>query len=226
MFAIRKPDRPFRWPIILLFFLGAAFFVFWPQILGSGVFIGESDRLNSYLNMRLAEYDALLRLGRVPDWDSQMFGGFSLAALHWMNPGRDPIAYLLQHFSRDNVFWALGFTPILLIVAAGVTSFLYIRAVVNAEAAACVGALAYSLSVFSLHRAAQVDNAELTVVLVPLGLLFVRQADRKTLAAPFAGLTLVMTALTFWGFLQEVAYAFLFFGVYALYRAGLLARSN
>ena len=53
-----------------------------------------------------------------------------------------------------------------------------------------------------------------------------RQADRKTLAAPFAGLTLVMTALAFWGFLQEVAYAFLFFGVYALYRAGLLARSN
>ena len=32
-----------------------------------------------------------------------------------------------------------------------------------------------------------------------------------------------MTALAFWGFLQEVAYAFLFFGVYALYRSALLA---
>ena len=68
--------------------------------------------------MRLAEYDALTQFGRVPDWDSRMFGGFSLAALHWMNPGRDPIPYLLQFLSRDNIFWALGFTPILLVVAA------------------------------------------------------------------------------------------------------------
>ena len=36
--------------------------------------------------MRLAEYDALIQFGRVPDWDARMFGGFSLAALHWMNP--------------------------------------------------------------------------------------------------------------------------------------------
>ena len=35
-----------------------------------------------------------------------------------------------------------------------------------------------------------------------------------------------MTALAFWGFLQEVAYTFLFFGVYALYRSALLARHD
>ena len=176
--------------------------------------------------MRLAEYDALKQFGRVPDWDSRMFGGFSLAALHWMNPGRDPIPYLLQFLSRDNIFWALGFTPILLIVAATLTSFLYIRTVTNTDAEACVAAFAYGFSVFSLHRAAQVDNAELTVALLPLGLLCLRRTNRKTLAGPFAGLALVMIALAFWGFLQEVAYTFLFFGVYALYRSALLARQD
>ena len=219
---MRNADWKYRWSIVALFFLGAACFVFWPQILGSGLFIGESDRLNSYLNIRLAEYDALVHLGRVPDWDSRMFGGFSLAALHWMNPGRDPIPYLLQFLWRDNIFWALGFTPILLIVAACLTSFLYIRTVINADAPACAGALAYGFSVFSLHRAAQVDNAELTVVLLPLGLLCLRQTGRSKLAGPFAGLALIMTALAFWGFLQEVAYTFLFFGFYALYRTSLL----
>ena len=174
--------------------------------------------------MRLAEYDALIQFGRVPDWDARMFGGFSLAALHWINPGRDPIPYLLQFLSRDNIFWALGFTPILLVLAAGLTSFLYIRVVTKADMAALVGATAYGFSVFSLQRAAQVDNAELTVVLLPLGFLCLERTNRNVLAGPLFGLASVMTALAFWGFLQEVAYTFLFFGLYALYRSALLGR--
>lgn len=114
---------------------------------------------------------------------------------------------------------ALGFTPMLLIVAAGLTSFLYIRDVTEDDAPSFVGAVAYSFSVFSLHRAAQVDNAELTLVLLPVGLLCLRHADRDKIAKCFVGLALVMTALAFWGFLQEVAYTFLFFGAYALYRS-------
>src|SRR5262249_55068775 len=94
--SLSKIDSQYHWSIVLLFLLCAACFVFWPQIFGAGVFIGESDRLNSYLNMRLAEYDALTEFGRIPSWDSRMFGGYSLAALHWMNPGKDPIPYLLQ----------------------------------------------------------------------------------------------------------------------------------
>jgi hypothetical protein len=80
--------------IVLLLVCGVAV-VFWQQLVGAAVFIGESDRLNTYLNMRLAEYDALQAYERVPAWNPTMFGGFSLAALHWMNPGTDPIALYL-----------------------------------------------------------------------------------------------------------------------------------
>lgn len=45
--------------IIAVLLIGSVAAVFWQQILGFAVFIGESDRLNSYLNIRLAEYDAL-----------------------------------------------------------------------------------------------------------------------------------------------------------------------
>jgi hypothetical protein len=212
--------------IIAAVLIGSVAVVFWQQILGFAVFIGESDRLNSYLNIRLAEYDALKEYGRVPTWNANMFGGFSLAGLHWMNPGTDPIAYILQLLPRNEVFRALGFISILLVLAACCTSFLYIRDVTGADGPALVGGLAYGFSVFSLHRSAQVDNAELTVVLIPLGLLALRRAQPANLMRPMIGLTLVMTALAFWGFLQEAAYAFLFFGCYALYRGFTLRRMS
>jgi hypothetical protein len=92
---------------VLALLVGGVAVVFWQQLLGAAVFIGESDRLNTYLNMRLAEYDALRTYGRVPAWNPTMFGGFSVAALHWMNPGTDPIAFFLQLFPRDHVYQAL-----------------------------------------------------------------------------------------------------------------------
>jgi hypothetical protein len=80
--------------VVLALLIGGVAAVFWQQLGGAAVFcIGESDRLNTYLNMRLAEYDALRTYGRVPAWNPTMFGGFSVAALHWMNPGTPlPIA--------------------------------------------------------------------------------------------------------------------------------------
>src|SRR5262245_17069393 len=48
--------------VLVLLVCGVAF-VFWQQLIGAAVFIGETDRLNTYLNMRLAEYDALRTYG-------------------------------------------------------------------------------------------------------------------------------------------------------------------
>lgn len=208
--------------VAILLLAVAIIVVFWQQFAGLGVYIGESDRLNSYLNMRLVEYDALKEYGRVPAWNPNLFGGFSTAASHWMNLGTDPIAYLLQLFPRGEVFRALSFVSISFLLAACFTAFLYIRDVTSAQGASVIGGLAYGLSVFSIHRASQVDNAELTVVLIPLGLLALRRARPDNLVGPAIGLTLVTAALAYWGFLQEVAYAFLFFGCYALYRAAVL----
>ncbi len=83
---------------VLTLLIGGVAAVFWQQLIGAAVFIGETDRLNTYLSVRLAEYDALRTYGRVPAWNPTMFGGFSVAALHWMNPGTDPIAFFLQRF--------------------------------------------------------------------------------------------------------------------------------
>jgi hypothetical protein len=199
--------------------------VFWQQLVGAAVFIGESDRLNTYLNMRLAEYDALRTYGRVPAWNPTMFGGFSVAALHWMNPGTDPIAFFLQLFPRGRVYQALGYVSIALVLAACTTAYLYIRDLTSARIPAAIAALCYGLSVFGIHRIAQVDNAYLTLVLLPAAMLAIRRIRAGNLTRPFVGLTLSISALAFWGFLQEVAYAFCFLAAYALYRAAATWRS-
>ena len=171
----RAPEHEFssRAIVLALLVCGVAG-VFWQQFVGAAVFIGESDRLNTYLNMRLAEYDALRTYGRVPAWNPSMFGGFSVAALHWMNPGSDPIALFLQLFPRDRVYQALGYVSIALVLAACTTAYFYIRDLTGVRIPAAIAALCYGLSVFGIHRIAQVDNAYLTLVLLPAAMLATR----------------------------------------------------
>ena len=230
--SFAKISQPARFEDLLLrtmvfaLLLSAVALVFWQQLVGTAVFIGESDRLNSYLNMRLAEYDALRAYGRVPNWNSSMFGGFSVPALHWMNQGTDPVAYLLQLFPRDRVYEALGYVSIALVLTACISAYFYIRDLTNTRMPAAIGALCYGLSVFAVHRIAQVDNAFLTLVLLPAAMLAIRRIRSGHLIWPFVGLAFSMTALAFWGFLQEVAYAFCFLAGYALYRAAVSWRAE
>ncbi len=211
--------------IVLALLIGGVAVVFWQQLVEAAVFIGESDRLNTYLNMRLAEYDALRTYGRVPAWNPTIFGGFSVAALHWMNPGTDPIAFFLQLFPRGRVYQALGYVSIALVLAACATAYFYIRDLTGARIPAAIAGLCYGLSVFGIHRIAQIDNAYLTLVLLPAAMLAIRRIRAGNLIRPFVGLTLSISALAFWGFLQEVAYAFCFLAAYALYRAARSWRS-
>ena len=212
--------------IVLAVLTGGVALVFWQQLVGAAVFIGESDRLNTYLNMRLAEYDALRTYGRVPAWNPTMFGGFSVSALHWMNPGTDPIAFFLQLFSRDQVYQALGYVSIALVLAACGTAYLYIRDLNGARIPAAIAALCYGLSAFGIHRIAQVDNSYLTLLLLPAAMLAIRRIRADNLIWPFVGLTLSISVLAFWGFLQEVAYSFCFLAAYALYRAAVSWKSG
>jgi hypothetical protein len=205
--------------MVLTLLFGGVAVVFWEQLVGAAVFIGESDRLNAYLNMRLAEYDALQTYGRVPGWNANMFGGFSVAALHWMHLGTDPVAYFLQLFPRDGVYRALGYVSIALVLTACTTAYFYMRDLTGTKTPAAIGALCYGLSAFGLLRIAVMDNMYLVLVLLPAAVLAIRRTRAGNLVGPFIGLTLSMSALAFWGFLQEVSYAFCFLGAYALYRA-------
>jgi hypothetical protein len=88
------------------------------------------------------------------------------------------------------------------------------------------GGAAQPAAVFGIHAIAQVDNIYLVLVLLPAAMLAIRRVRTENLIRPFVGLALSMTALAFWGFLQEVAYAFCFLAAYALYRAAICWKSG
>jgi hypothetical protein len=134
---VRSDEFPLQ-ALVFAVLAGGVALVFWQQLVGVAVFIGESDRLNSYLNMRLAEYDALRTHGRVPTWNATMFAGFSVPALHWMNPGTDPLAYFLQLFPRAQVYQVLGYVSIVLVLAACTSAYFYIRDLTGARARAAI----------------------------------------------------------------------------------------
>lgn len=211
---------PFWW-VACAVIIVAALFVFSDHVFGDTTFIGDFDRLNSYLNIRLFEYDSIRAYGRVPLWNEGMFAGFSMAGLHWMNPVGDPVPWFLTLFGRDSLFRVLGYVSIASVALTTLFAYLYIKDITRPGLPAISGAILYGLSVFSLHRAAQVDNAHLTLMLLPLGLLAIRRAARATLLRSYLLLCLVLALLVFYGFLQEVGYVLIYFAAYALYRAGV-----
>jgi hypothetical protein len=193
--------------------------LFSPHLLGVATFIGDSDRLNSLLNIRLFEVRSIQTLGWVPEWNENMFMGYGMAGLHWMLPSYDPIGFISSLFPVDRLFWIAGFFAAGLVALAGWTAYVFIHDTVGRVFPAFIGAFLYCFSVFSLHRDAQVDSAELSLVLMPLGLLVLRRVGPHNLATSFLALAGLMAVLAIFGFLQEVAYIFILFGLYALYRS-------
>src|ERR1700687_1030827 len=199
--------------------LFAVFVSFFWQFIGKTNFIGESDRLNAYLNMRLGTYDAVTELGHAASWSFKMFGGFPTGSLPWMNTNSDPIAYLLNGCVRENLFPILGYLPAGFSLMACAAAFLYIREVTRSLFAATVAAVAFGLSAYSILRVAQGESLHLTTVLIPIGMLAIRWSAFNRIVPAICVLAFCMSALAAWGFLQEVSYAFLFFGAYALYNS-------
>jgi len=222
--SARRRERRYGW-LAGGVIAAAVLIVFGDHLFGVSTFIGDSDRLNSYLNLRLFEYDSIRTLGRVPLWNEGMFGGFSMAGLHWMNPGPDPIPYFLALFERGEIFRVLGYVSAALTALAGVSAYLYISDLARPGLPAVAGAVVYGLSVYSLHRAAQVDSAQMTLILLPLGLLAIRKAQSQALLA-YAGLAAILTVLCFYGFLQEAAYVMIYLGAYSLYRGAAALRAG
>lgn len=203
---------------------GMGIVLFSSHISGRGTFLGDSDRLNTFLNVRKFEVESLQKLGRVPAWNELMFMGFGTFGFPVMLVGSDPLAYLEALFPLGDLFRIAGYASFALVVLAGWTAYLFIKETCGEAFSAFVGAALYAFSTFSILRIAQVDSAFALLIVIPLVLLILRRLTAANSAQCFLGLTLLLAWLFSCSFLQEVAYAMLLFVAYALYR-GLWRRS-
>ena len=182
-------------------------------------FIGDSDRLNAFLNIRLFEFDSIATWGRIPGWCDSIFGGVSMAGLHFMLPAADIFAYFDWLFPRSDLYRIMSFSSIGLVVLAGWAAYAYIKDCCQQPLPALTGAVLYCLSAYSINRIAQLDASFTIQIYMPLAMILIRRTTPTNSTSAFILLCILNTALIMMTFLQEVAYVIILVGLYACFRS-------
>jgi hypothetical protein len=185
-------------------------------------FVGDSDRLNTVLSVRLFEVNQIQSRGSVSTWTDQQFMGYSMAGLHWILVGFTPLPYLLALLPTTDTYRALDAFAAVLLALAVVSAYLSLRAYTTGPVPAAAGALAYGLSAYVILRIAQLDVSFGLLIIVPLMLKVIRETRRENAARSFLWLLIGWAALFLLTFLQEVAYVSFLIGTYALFRSARL----
>ncbi|HEV3255773.1 MAG TPA: hypothetical protein VG013_02720 [Gemmataceae bacterium] len=206
------------WPdgAALAFLAAAAAWLFRLHLTGRALFIGNSDRLNTMLNI-LGFYAESLRRGKVTAWDETMFGGFNALALPYTFP--TPLAWLEAVAGKEHLFFIAGIGSCLLLAAAGCAAYAFIRDVCGHPFAALVGAVLYQFSALTTLKVSQNDMSFAVLIVIPLMMLLLRRIRPGNSVRSFLGLAALFACLLTCMFLQKAAYALMLGGGYVLWRS-------
>lgn len=189
--------------------------LFRAPLTGQATFIGDSDRLNTSLNVSKFEAESRQR-DESSAWNEFMFMGFGVyGPLYFPDPSAD----LLALFPMTRFYQICGWVSALLFAAAGFAAYAFIKDSCRHAFAAFVGASLYLFSAYSILKISQADYTFAILAHIPLAMLATRRAGTGNAGACFLGLTLVLTSLMNFTFLQEASYAVLLVIAYAAYRS-------
>ncbi len=181
-------------------------------------FIGDSDRLNTVLNVRVFEMVSILSRGSVPSWSEHQFMGYSIISLHWMLPGAPPLPQLLAMLPLADLYYALAVLATALLALAMVAAYWCLGAYSTGPVQRVVGALLYGTGMYTIHKLMQLDISFAALVAPPVLVGLVRVSRRDTAAWTFLGMAACWAFLVVFTVLQEIAYIGVLWGAYALYR--------
>jgi hypothetical protein len=186
--------------------------LFWPHLSGEATFIGDSDRLNHFLSI-LKFLTEGYRDGRIPTWSEHIFGGFPVVPFTMPYP--TSLLHLL--WPPEKLFAAAGVISCLLVILAGWAAYAFISDLRVGALPAFTGASLYILCAFGVLKISQNDITYSAIVLIPVGMLVIRNIRPGNLARSYLALFLVMGYLMTFAFLQKTAYALLLFAAYAAF---------
>src|SRR5437899_12363302 len=139
-------------------------FLFRHHLLRERVFIGDSDRLNSFLNILIHQVDGI-RHGGLAAWDDRMFMGLNAAALAYTFP--NPLTYVAALAPAKDLIWAAGLVSLALFVAASWAAYTFLKDSCRNVFAAWVGATMYQCSALAKLNIAQYDTRLEELIVVP-----------------------------------------------------------
>jgi hypothetical protein len=218
-----KPAGRLRLPradlLASLFFLVCAFALFRLSVFAGWTFVGDSDRLNTVLNVRLFEALSIQQHGAVPTWSEQQFMGYGIVGLHWMLPGGPPLPQLLALLPTSQLYHALAILAALLLACAMGAAYWLLGMYTSSIAARVVGALLYGTGSYVVHKLMQIDLSFVAMVAPPLLLGLVRLTRRETMVGTYLAMVGIWASLVIFTVLQEIAYIGLLWGTYAVFRS-------
>src|SRR5438132_3729609 len=107
------------------------------HLAGYATFLGDSDRLNGFLNVRKFEVESL-RAGGLKAWSDFQFMGQSMYGLHYMVP--DVFSRLEALFPLADLYRVAGFVTCGLLIAAAFAAYAFLKATCGDPFSASVGA--------------------------------------------------------------------------------------
>ena len=202
-----------------LFFVGIALLLFRLSLFQGWTFIGDSDRLNNIMNLRLFEVVSLLERGVIPSWNEYEFMGYGVSGVHWMLPGSPPPPQLLALLPLSEFYHALGILAATLFAATMIATYWCLGVYTAGTVQRIVGALLYATGAYIIHKLTQLDIAFLALVAPPILHRLVHMTNRERAPWTFLGMALCWSILMVLTVLQEVAYIGMFWGLYAVFRS-------
>jgi hypothetical protein len=191
------------------------------QVLGDGTWIGNPDRLNNQLKLLLF-YVRGIAGGQLAAWNEHEMLGYDSFVMPGIFPG--PTTWLSAALEGPTFLHSEGWVNVVLLVLAGVPAVAFLRRIGSGWFEAVVGAACYQLCGVTILRVSQYDISAAIVVLIPLGLILVREARKERAVLVFLGLVAVLVSMLLFTTLQSVAYAVMLIGAYAAWR-GLCSSS-
>lgn len=209
---VRQSAGRSHWPA-LLGLLALVASVYRHHLAGEALFLGNFDRLNSFLNTLWLQVEGW-RAGHTVGWDDSMFMGRNLHALPFTYA--NPFNYFVSLFPHADFFWIAGLVTILLHTLAGWCAYWFIHEVCRDRWAAFCGAVLYQFSALAVLKASQNDMSFAVLIDIPLLLLVLRRLESDRFTRGLLMLSAIILHLLVFCFLQKAAYALLLAGFYAI----------
>jgi hypothetical protein len=200
-------------------FVGCALLLFRLSLFQGWTFIGDPDRLNNIMNLRLFEVVSLLKRGAVPAWSEYEFMGYGVSGVHWMLPGAPPLAQILALLPLSELYHALALLAATLFAATMMAAYWGLGPYSSGPVQRVVGALLYATGAYVVHKLMQLDLSFAALMAPPILLRLTYGTRRDRAHWTFLGMAACWAFLVVFTVLQEIAYIGLSWGLYALYRS-------
>jgi hypothetical protein len=177
------------------------------------IWVGNPDRLNS--DLKITRH--YLSLPTVNAWDQNEMMGYDSFSLPYIYPS--VLVSIIKLLGATEEITVMGFLTIVLLSLAGISSYYCIRSITNPGLPAITGAICYQFSSLTILKVSQNALSFAVFIIFPLAILCLHRISRKNMINQFLFLSILLSLMLGFMFLQKAAYILITIGLYACWKS-------